>query len=177
MTRDALGVAMERYARGDASAFGEVHDALSPKLDAFLTAQTRNRHLAEDLRQQTFLQVHKHRARFKPGAAVETWVFAIARRLLIDLFRRSKLDARLPITDAPSPERPDDLACARQVGRFVAETVDRLPENQRVAFEMLKGEGCSLVETAQALGTSVTAVKLRVHRAYVALRGVLRECA
>jgi len=50
-----------------------------------------------------------------------------------------------------------------------------LPETQRVAFELVKEEGLSLAEAAQVLGTTVSAVKLRAHRAYEALRAVLGD--
>ena len=53
----------------------------------------------------------------------------------------------------------------------------RLPENQRVAFELIKQDGLSVAEAAQVLGTTVAAVKLRAHRAYEALRAVLADLA
>ena len=53
--------------------------------------------------------------------------------------------------------------------------LERLPENQRVAFELIKQDGLSVAEAAQVLGTTVAAVKLRAHRAYEALRAALAE--
>ena len=51
----------------------------------------------------------------------------------------------------------------------------RLPESHRVAFELIKKEGLSVKEAAAVLGCTVTAVKLRAHRAYVALRAALGD--
>jgi RNA polymerase sigma-70 factor (ECF subfamily) len=48
-------------------------------------------------------------------------------------------------------------------------------EGQRIAFELLKRDGLSLVEAAEILGIGVGAVKVRAHRAYEAIRAVLRE--
>jgi RNA polymerase sigma-70 factor (ECF subfamily) len=60
----------------------------------------------------------------------------------------------------PSPRRkPRELAA--QIERVLA----RLPQSQRVAFELIKNEGLSVAEAAQVLGTTVAAVKLRAHRA------------
>src|ERR1019366_5804156 len=53
--------AMERYAGGDTAAFGQLYDALSPRLFGYLLRQTRDRARAEDLLQQTMLQIHRAR--------------------------------------------------------------------------------------------------------------------
>jgi RNA polymerase sigma-70 factor (ECF subfamily) len=180
MSHDAMGAAMERYADGDDAAFNELYDLLSPRIYAFLLRQTRSKHRAEDLVQQTFLQIHRSRSHFKPGADVLPWAFAIARRLTIDSFRRSHggaEEAELETVGSwasPLP-LPDDLASARQLSARVGEELSRLPENQRVAFEMIRQEGLSVAEAAQVLGTTITAVKLRAHRAYLTLRASLGE--
>ena len=53
--------------------------------------------------------------------------------------------------------------------------LSRLPESQRVAFELIKQDGFSVAEAADVLGISVSAVKLRAHRTYEALRSVLGD--
>src|SRR5438105_9007550 len=87
--RDKLDAAMDRYARGEDAAFVEVYDHLAPRLQAYLMRQTRDAARAEDCMQQTMLQIHRARGRFLPGARVLPWAFAIARRLLIDMHRRT----------------------------------------------------------------------------------------
>jgi RNA polymerase sigma-70 factor, ECF subfamily len=178
----ALDAAMDRYAHGDDTAFVEVYDGLTPRLQAFLARYTRDRARAEDVVQQTMLQIHRARGRFTPGGQVVPWAFAIARRLLIDQHRRSgrevlsptgddNLTELLAAVDAPA----DDVAIAKEVAARLAEELARLPENQRVAFELIKQDGLSVAEAAQVLGTTVAAVKLRAHRAYEAMRAVLAD--
>src|SRR5258708_1466704 len=75
---------MDRYACGEASAFSELYDLLAPRLSSFLLRRTRDRSRAEDLLQQTFLQMHSTRRCFAQGAPVVRWEFAISLRLLID---------------------------------------------------------------------------------------------
>jgi RNA polymerase sigma-70 factor (ECF subfamily) len=175
----ALDDAMDRYARGDDAAFGEVYDQLAPRLFAFLVRRTRDHGKAEDVVQQTMLQIHRARGRFLPGAEVLPWAFAIARRLLIDQHRRGGREVLAPSDDDASElleslDAPaDEIAIAREVAAHLGEELRRLPENQREAFELIKQEGLSVAEAAQVLGTTVAAVKLRAHRAYEALRGVL----
>ena len=69
----------------------------------------------------------------------------------------------------------DDLLHARRLEGRVQQRFDALPESQRTAYQLLQQEGLSLKEAAEVLGTSVTAVKLRAHRAYESLRAVLGE--
>jgi RNA polymerase sigma-70 factor (ECF subfamily) len=177
-----LDAAMERYAGGEDAAFEELYDGLAARLLAYLLRQTRDHARAEDAMQQTMLQIHRARGRFVPGAQVVPWAFAIARRLLIDMHRRTgrevvAKDAEasalelLVALDAPA----DDVAIAKELAQRIAKVLAKLPENQRVAFQLIKQEGLSVAEAADVLGTTVAAVKLRAHRAYEALRDALGD--
>jgi RNA polymerase sigma-70 factor (ECF subfamily) len=181
-TDAAADAAMDRYAAGEVDAFAVLYDLLAPRLFGFLMRQTRNPARAEDLVQQTLLQMHCARGRFIRGAPVTPWAFAIARRLLIDETRKNRLDgARTRDADgtsayenAPSGDLPaDEKVQSGQVARMIRRELDRLPESQRMAFELVKHEGLSHAEAADVLGTTVTAVKLRAHRTYEALRAAL----
>jgi RNA polymerase sigma-70 factor (ECF subfamily) len=171
---------MARYAAGDEAAFAVVYDALAPRLYGFLLRQTGgDAARADDLVQQTFLQMHRARGSFVAGAEVVPWAFAIARRLVIDGYRRGRREV-LDGDDAreePPASQPaaDDLVQAQEIATRIRRELARLPEGQRAAFELVKQEGLSLAEAAQALGTTVAAVKLRAHRAYEALRAVLGD--
>jgi RNA polymerase sigma-70 factor (ECF subfamily) len=180
--RSPADAAMERYARGDDAAFGSVYDALAPRLYGYLVRQTRDLARAEDLVQQTLLHMHRARGSFIPGAQVTPWAFAIARRLMIDGLRRGKREVLRATDDEASEDvaiaadpRADDLVQAQQTARRIQRELARLPEGQRVAFELIKQDGLSLAEAAEVLGTTVAAVKLRAHRAYEALRAVLGD--
>ncbi len=175
---------MERYATGDEPAVGELYDLLEPKLTSFLLRQTHNRAVTDDLVQQTFLNIHCARSRFQPGSDVLPWAFAIARRLLIDEARRNK---RLVLEggkgdgaeerDPPSRETPELGAQSHELAESLNRELARMPESQRTAFELIRHDGLSVAEAAEVLGTSVNAVKLRVHRAYEAMRTVIRANA
>ena len=174
---------MDRYARGDDAAFGEVYDKLGPRLFGYLVKHTRDHALAEDIVQQTMLRIHRARGRFLPGAEVMPWAFAIARRLLVDTHRRGGARHEVLAKDESQQDEgellasvdasADDIAIAKETAAQLHAELRRLPENQRVAFELIKQEGLSVAEAAQVLGTTVAAVKLRAHRAYEALRAVL----
>ena len=177
--RAQADAAMERYSRGDDSAFALVYDALAPRLYPFLLRQTRDRGGAEDLLQQTMLHIHRARDRFIPGAEVTPWAFAIARRLLVDGLRRGRrellTDDGEPSAHASGEPGAEDLVHARELAERVEGALAKLPQSQRVAFELIKQEGLTVAEAAQVLGTTVAAVKLRAHRAYEALRVALGD--
>lgn len=180
---EGADAAMERYARGDEAAFGELYDALAPRLLGFLRKATRDACAAEDLMQLTLLHMHRARGSFISGAPVLPWAFAIARRLMTDHARRRRVEQRLFSEAAADDDRmayeptaaADDVLHVRRLEVRLRQRIEALPELQRTAYRLLQQEGLSLKIAAEVLGTSVTAVKLRAHRAYVALRAVLRE--
>src|SRR5689334_6443221 len=90
---------MNRYADGDAAAFQEVYDLVIPRLEALFHRRTRDRGCAEDLVQQTLLQVHRARRSFVRGSDVIPWIYAIGRRLLIDSRRRRRNEVLFSSTD------------------------------------------------------------------------------
>jgi RNA polymerase sigma-70 factor, ECF subfamily len=180
-SRATANAAMERYAAGDDSAFSELYDVLAPKLYRYLLRQTRDVVAAEDLLQQTMLKIHCTRGRFFAGAAVIPWAYAIARRLFIDSHRQRKREsARNEAHSLEEPVVPDgveDLLEAKRLALEVEREVARLPEAQRVVFELMKKDDLSIREIAEVLGTTANAVKLRAHRAHVALRMAMSDKA
>jgi len=171
--RDDLSLrdAMDRYASGDTAAFELVYDGLAPRLRAMLQRQGCPPSSVEDVVQQTFLQLHVARAHYRKGQDVAPWAFAIARRLRIDAWRRSQREKRQVLRTPEEPPDPEHALVAGETARQLAHGLAALPDPQREAFSLVKLEGLSLRQTAAVLDTSVTAIKLRIHRAYQLLRG------
>jgi RNA polymerase sigma-70 factor (ECF subfamily) len=173
---------MDRYADGDDASFSKIYDLLAPRLYGFLLRQTRDPSRAEDILQQSFLQIHAARGRFIRNAEVLPWAFAIARRLVIDSVRRKRHEVSLAAESVDDDTQElsveahaDDLVQAKQLSRRLEGALVGLPENQRVAFELVKFEGLSYSEAAAVLGATVSAVKVRVHRAGQVLGQLLDE--
>ncbi len=167
--------AMERYADGDVTAFATLYDELAPRLYRFAARQLQSRAAAEDVVQQALLQIHCARARFTHGAAVLPWAYAIVRRLVIDLtHRRSREDLRAnlaPEAEEPSGAAlPDEAVHLKRGEAALRQDLLRLPRALRDAFELVKIEGLSVAESAEVLGITRGMVKIRAHRATVALR-------
>jgi RNA polymerase sigma-70 factor (ECF subfamily) len=188
-TRAALEQAMDRFAAGDDGALGQVYDLAAPSVMTFLMGLTRDRQLAEDLTQETFLRIHRARGLFRPGAPVLPWAYTIARRLFLDDLRTRRAGrlvssatgpAARDADDAPALDLPaggptaEELFADKELSQVLDQALQKLPESQASAFRLLKGEGLSVAEVAAIMGTTKGAVKLRAHRAYEALRGFLR---
>lgn len=184
LEREAANAAMERYARGEDDAFSDLYDALAPRLRGYLVRASRDPACADDLLQQTMLQIHRARGRFIAGADVLPWAFAIARRLAIDAMRRERPDRRAislqtggpeagPVEVAAEQHRADELVDSGRLARALERELARLPEPHRAAFDLVKNQGLSVREAAAVLGATPMAVKLRAHRAYAALRAAL----
>jgi len=156
---------------GDATAYHEFLKDLSAHLRAFL-----KRRLAslpddvEDLVQETLLAVHNQRHTYAADQPLTSWVHAIARYKLVDLFRRRAgrealndgLDDGLEVFAASDTESND----AR---RDVAKLLQQLPDRHRLPIQYVKLEGLSVVEAAQKCGMSESALKVGVHRGLKAL--------
>lgn len=167
--------AMERYADGDVAAFATLYDELAPGLFRFAARQLQSRAAAEDVVQQALLQIHCARGQFTPGAAVLPWAYAIVRRLVIDLIRRrGREDLRASLAqEAEEPSgalAPDEAVHRKRSEAALRQDLQRLPPALRDAFELVKIEGLSVAESAEVLGITHGMVKIRAHRATVALR-------
>jgi RNA polymerase sigma-70 factor (ECF subfamily) len=180
----AVDEAMGRYAEGDARAFEVVYEAVTPLLERYLRRHLREKAQIEDIIQQTFLQMHSARGTFIVGAEVMPWAFAIARRLMIDSGRKTRReepgemtedDLAATIGDVPCVASSEDLVQAQEVRARLCAAHAQLSEPQRAAFDLVKTEGLTHAQVAVILGTTVTGIKLRIHRAYLALREALGD--
>ncbi len=176
--RATADLAMERYADGDDAAFGELYDELAPRLERFLRRRVRRRDQVEDFLQQTLLAMHRARGSFSRGAPVMPWAFAIARRLVIDAVRRGCREVYLSAEEQAARmaelmavgDEADQVVFAKDLARRLQAKLSRLPEGQRLAYELVKLDGLSPSDAADVLGISVGALKVRTHRAMEALR-------
>ena len=179
---------MQRYCDGDAGAFRELYALVAPRLLGYLLKMARERALADDLLQQTFLKVHRARAAYVRGADPLPWIYSIAHRTFIDETRKHK---RAVVRVGDADELPEVAAGLtgesedrRDEGRgdpaLVTAALDALadlPPQQREAVVLTKLDGKSVAEAAEIAGTTVGAMKVRAHRGYEALRKLLGRAA
>ena len=167
---------MERYQRADPQAPAALIAAISPALLVFFRSQPANRECADDLLQDTWLRIHRVRHTYRPGEPVLPWVYAIARRVSVDGYRKSRrIMAHETVVDS-LPELPAQSEQPNMLPPF-EELVAALPPAQQEVITMLKVGGLSLEEVARATSSTVGAVKQKAHRAYERLRNLLASPA
>lgn len=165
---------MQRYQDGDPEAPGVLIAAISPGLLRFFRIQEASRRQAEDLLQDTWLRIHRVRHTYRPGEPVLPWIYAIARRVRVDGYRRL---TRIRMHETTMDVLPDQVVQAepRDTLPMFETLVADLPEAQREVITMLKVGGLSLEEVARATSSTVGAVKQKAHRAYQRLRKLLQS--
>jgi RNA polymerase sigma-70 factor (ECF subfamily) len=172
---------MTRYCDGDAGAFRELYTLVAPRLLGYLLKMARERALADDLLQQTFLKVHRARTSYVRGADPLPWIYSIAHRTFIDETRKHKRAVvrvgeaeELPEVPAgltgESDDRRDDDRGDPELMAAALDALAGLPVQQREAVVLTKLDGKTVAEAAEIAGTTVGAMKVRAHRGYEALR-------
>ncbi len=132
--------------------------------------QSASREDADDLLQETWLRIHEVRHTYRAGEPVLPWLYAIARHIRVDHYRKAR---RTAAREQRLEEMPE-VAAAPPAGSGGTPDLEALlaplPESQREVIEMLKVAGMSLEEVARATSSSVGSVKQKAHRAYERLR-------
>ncbi len=164
-----IGALMVAYQQSDPEAATALVTQLSPQIFQFFLAQCRNRAEAEDLLQDFWLRIHKARATFRPGEPLLPWLYAIARRVRVDRYRKTKSAREHEVLSEQLPEKVSPET-GRQTPPQISEMLQSLPESQREVLLLLKVSGLSLEEVARATGVSIGSVKQKAHRAYESLR-------
>jgi RNA polymerase sigma-70 factor (ECF subfamily) len=163
---------MARYQDGDTTAAKSLIDLLSGDLYSFFASQMGNREDANDMMQDAWLRIHRARHTYRPGEPVLPWVYAIARRVRVDYYRKRQ---RISLREVAAERLPDLGGTPDAPGNLpsFADLVAPLPDSQREVLTMLKVGGLSIEEVARATSSTVGAVKQKVHRAYDRLRTLL----
>lgn len=142
-------------------AFEKIYAAYGPALYRFCLVQTGSPADAEDALQEVFCKRLYRAPDFRTPEAERRWLFQVAANQCRDQ-RRRRCRRDLPLDETvPAPE-PEDLG--------LWELVMALPDKQRTAIHLHYAEGYSVEETARILGTTVSAVKMRLKRGREALR-------
>ncbi len=183
-------VLIERYRQGDYQAFEALVNRYEGKVYRLSMRMLRNPEDAEDALQETFLQVYRGLKGFEGRSTFSTWLFRLATNVCLMKIRHRgtepanllPLEEYLPRHDEGEhpqvqawPERPEDAILSKESREKMMEALEKLPADYRVVFVLRDIEGLSNAEAGETLGISVAAVKSRLHRARLTLRGMLAD--
>lgn len=128
--------------------------------------------LAADATQQTFIKAWRAASTYDPERSFAPWIYAIARRTAIDLYRKR---SRLVVSDEVDiVSLPPGLETVWEVFE-VRSALDRLPDEERQVVKLGHFDGLTHVEIATRLDIPVGTVKSRSHRAHKRLVELLRH--
>jgi RNA polymerase sigma-70 factor (ECF subfamily) len=168
---------LARVAEGEPAAVRALVARKLPRLLALAGRMLGEGAEAEDVAQETFLRAWKQAPTWKPGAArFDTWLHRVALNLCYDRLRR-----RRETTMEALPERPDEGPApdrglqAADVGRRVAQAMQRLPDRQREAIVLCHYQELGNIEAAGLMGVSVEALESLLSRGRRALRAALAD--
>jgi RNA polymerase sigma-70 factor (ECF subfamily) len=150
---------------------------------AYAGRYVRNAARAEELAQEIFVRVYTTKA-YTPTASFKTWLYRVATNVCLNELRRPENKQMIESIDAegrdgelrssdlsdPSSSSPETQLAERQLALRLESVLARLPEKQRAAFIMARHENMSHDQIADALSTSIPAVKSLIHRALESLR-------
>ncbi|MEP7345877.1 MAG: RNA polymerase sigma factor, partial [Gemmatimonadaceae bacterium] len=126
------------------------------------------REAVEELVQDTFVRAFSSLDSFRGDSSLRTWLFTIARRLLLDsrrAFKRRRDVEPIQEGDAVTEYDALDGMIAGESGQRVLDAVERLSPTQREVFALRAGEGRSYREIAEIVGTTEGAARVHYHNA------------
>jgi RNA polymerase sigma-70 factor, ECF subfamily len=118
---------------------------------------------AEDIVQQAWLEVFRNLAQFRGDAAFTTWATRIAVNAAITHARKRPPIAE--VTDAVADSKPDEDAERAELGLLLEECLELLPQGNREVMVLRDVLELDTAETAEMLGLTEEAVRVRLHRA------------
>lgn len=176
MPDDASSV-LSRFRQGDADAFEALFRTHQRSVFGWVLRIVRNHSAAEDVTIEAFWRMHQAHARFDANRGFEPWARRVATHAALDWLRRQKPEISLPpeLLESTPALAAGDAAVSAEIRRKMLLALSRLPAKLRVAAVLAVIEERPHKEVAEALGTTVAAVKLRVFRALRLLRKDLDE--
>ncbi|MDX1578537.1 MAG: sigma-70 family RNA polymerase sigma factor [Gemmatimonadota bacterium] len=180
---------VERCLRGDERAARDIVVRYERPVFSLIHRMVRDRELAEDLAQETFVRTLNNLKRYDPSYKFSSWLFKIGYNLTIDHLRKKELDvvsiqgapdavtpdaqAATRITLETREERPDELLEARELGSEIEVAIGELRPEYRTAILLRHVEGHSYEEIARIMDVPLGTVKTYIHRARNELKEAL----
>ena len=170
------------YQNGDEKAFTEIMERYEPLIKGFLHKRLKDEERVQDLTQDTFLRVHRARARYDARRKFSTWIYTIASNLLKNEYRnrarrRETAFSELRRETGPSgaASRPLEFECdgpdpekstyRLELREAITQAIDQMDDHHRIPFVMREVDDRTYEEISEAIGVPVGTVKSRLFRA------------
>ena len=165
---------LARVAQGDRQALAALYQALEKPVYRFVQGKLNDPTQSADIVHDVFLEVWRSAPRFESRSAARTWVFGIAYRKVIDVFRaqaRLLVTDEVPETEDDSPAALDCLAMAQANDRL-RHCLDQLKPDHRSAIDLAFFEDMGYRDIAEVMAVPEGTVKTRIFHA----KKLLQHC-
>jgi RNA polymerase sigma-70 factor (ECF subfamily) len=164
---------------GDSASYEKLLQELLPHVGRLVRRRLFDPNAVEDVVQNVFVSLHRARHTYRPERPFRPWLNAIARNAAIDAMRergrRGQREVSLELEGVPEPAVEDAPPEYQQLDPKLREALTQIPPAQREAVLLIHLAGLSVTEAATRVGISKSALKVRAHRGYRALRAILEE--
>lgn len=170
----------ERLRRGDPAGLTGLLERHQDRLFRYLWRLTGDETVAEDVFQQTWLQVAERVSRYDGGRPFAPWLFTVARNLALDHLRRTRPDSLDDVEEPAAPGLAGDplaLASAAERKERLSRALGQLGPLDREVLTLRFEDDLPLPELAAVLAVPVPTAKARLYRALARLRGRLLAAA
>jgi RNA polymerase sigma-70 factor (family 1) len=165
---------LTRLKNGDEAAFSAIYDRHYREIYNFIFTFLKQKQLAEELLQETFLTIWIQRERIDPLQPLEPLLFTICRRKVLDNFRRitstEALKQQLLLTMQGMANDTEEAIFYNDTIAFTNNALERLPRQQQVVFKLSRLEGLSYDEIAERTHLSKNTVRNHLVAALKTLR-------
>lgn len=161
---DKAEALIERMSNGDLSAMGELYELVEADVFAYALSKTANKEDAEDITQDTFVQVWKTATQYKPMGKPLAWIFTVE----INLIRRqfNKKQRFIPLDESIEVESDDGAFSERVINNeFLRQILSTLKEDEREVISLHIVSGLKHREIAKLLGKPLSTVLSKYSRA------------
>ncbi len=153
----------------------ELWGLLGERLMSFILRRVSDEQVAEDLLQETFIRVHRKLDDIDDMQRISSWVYQIARNLIIDYYR-SKANEAASIADDLEADSDENQNINELVSSWLPYMISQLPDSYREAVELYELKGLPQQEIANHLNLSLSGAKSRVQRGRNKLKSLLFDC-
>ncbi len=169
------GELMLQVRRGNLAGLAELFERYHRALYRYFFHLSGDRDLSEDLTQEAFFRVLRHRDTFDPRRPFSPWLYQIARNLHMDQIRRRKLESIPEGHDPGFDGRAEENLGREQELSLLRRALSLLPAEKREVLVLSRFQNMKYEEIATVLNCEVGTVKTRVFRAMRALSETYRE--
>jgi RNA polymerase sigma-70 factor (ECF subfamily) len=173
VTESADAAAMAAAAQGDDAAFSRLYREHRGSVYRVAYGVLLDETEARDIVQDTFLELHRARRRWRPDASIRTWLYRVALNRALSIRRRVLLAARSLLPNAAHPP-PDRLVGQREALRLVSRSLAQLRPQQRAVVVLALEADLTPTDIAAILHVTPNAARVTLHRGLEAVRGQLR---